>query len=77
VRTSRPSADFAEILGRLGGDLARLRAAEIIRPSLESVFLELTGRRYDGPHGGGGSAFAAANVVTDASGGMTSDVLAS
>jgi hypothetical protein len=33
-------------LPRLGSDAASLRAIEVVRPSLESVFLSVTGRRY-------------------------------
>lgn len=41
-----PAADAAVILGRLGPHADRLRAIELVAPSLESVFLALTGRRY-------------------------------
>jgi ABC-2 type transport system ATP-binding protein len=41
-----PAADAAAILGRLGPHADRLRAIELVAPSLESVFLALTGRRY-------------------------------
>jgi ABC-2 type transport system ATP-binding protein len=39
-----PAIEAAEILSELGADAQRLRAVELIRPSLENVFLELTGR---------------------------------
>lgn len=47
VETDRPAEDAAEILSNLDGAAPRLRGLEIITPSLESVFLTLTGRRYD------------------------------
>ena len=37
--------DAATVLGMLGEQAARLRAVELIEPSLESVFLSVTGRR--------------------------------
>ncbi len=42
-----PGVDLPGILGGLGEHLARLRTIDVINPSLESVFLQLTGRRYD------------------------------
>jgi ABC-2 type transport system ATP-binding protein len=42
-----PGAEAAAVMARLGEDAHRLRAVEIIAPSLESVFLALTGRRYE------------------------------
>jgi ABC-2 type transport system ATP-binding protein len=47
VETDRPAQDAAAMLATLDGDAARLRGLEIITPSLESVFLTLTGRRYE------------------------------
>ena len=47
VPTTDPGRTAAELLGRLGSDAAGLRAIELVRPSLESVFLTVTGRRYD------------------------------
>ncbi len=41
-----PAGDAAVVLGRLGAHAGRLRAIELVAPSLESVFLALTGRRY-------------------------------
>jgi len=41
-----PAGDAAIVLGRLGAHAGRLRAIELVAPSLESVFLALTGRRY-------------------------------
>jgi ABC-2 type transport system ATP-binding protein len=46
--SERPAADAAGVLGRLGDDAGRLRGLEIVTPSLETVFLTLTGRRYPG-----------------------------
>ena len=44
--STRPAVDAARILAGLGEDAVRLRGLEIVTPSLESVFLALTGRRY-------------------------------
>lgn len=46
IYSDRPGADAAEALVRLGHHVERLRAVEIVTPSLEGVFLALTGRRY-------------------------------
>jgi ABC-2 type transport system ATP-binding protein len=46
VRSERPAETAAVLLGELGPDAARLRSVEILAPSLESVFLALTGRRF-------------------------------
>jgi ABC-2 type transport system ATP-binding protein len=46
VVTPRPAAELASIVGRLGSHADRLRAVEVVRPSLDSVFISLTGRRY-------------------------------
>jgi ABC-2 type transport system ATP-binding protein len=57
IPTERPPAiEAAAALGRLGDAAQRLRSVELIQPSLESVFLALTGRRFtidrtrDGEH---------------------------
>jgi ABC-2 type transport system ATP-binding protein len=42
-----PARTAAQVLSRLGPESAELRAIEVIRPSLETVFLSVTGRRYD------------------------------
>jgi ABC-2 type transport system ATP-binding protein len=46
-----PSADPAEtaarLLPHLGSDAAALRSIEVVRPDLDSVFLAVTGRRYE------------------------------
>ncbi len=45
ITTGRPPAvEAAEIMSKLGADTQRLRAVELISPSLENVFLDLTGR---------------------------------
>jgi ABC-2 type transport system ATP-binding protein len=41
-----PTRTAAELLPRLGTHAADLRSIEVVRPSLESVFLTVTGRRY-------------------------------
>jgi len=46
VRADDPAEAAAVLLGGLGAEVARLRSVEIVSPSLESVFLALTGRRY-------------------------------
>lgn len=55
VRAERPHLVLPEILAALGEDTSRLTNVNVVRPSLESVFLRLTGRRYtahdDGPAG--------------------------
>ena len=45
--TGRPTDTLAAVLGMLGDDAGRLRKVDIVTPSLESVFLTLTGRRFD------------------------------
>ena len=47
VKTDDPGRSTAHILGLLGSDSSRVRGIEIIRPSLETVYLALTGRRYE------------------------------
>jgi ABC-2 type transport system ATP-binding protein len=47
VQTNHPETTAAALLGRLGDAAARLRSVEIVRPSLETVYLAVTGRRYD------------------------------
>jgi ABC-2 type transport system ATP-binding protein len=46
VPADDPAEVGAQILGRLGRDAAALRSFEVLRPSLESVFLSVTGRRF-------------------------------
>jgi ABC-2 type transport system ATP-binding protein len=42
-----PANAAASVIRGLGPETARLRAIEVIHPSLDSVFLTLTGHRYD------------------------------
>ena len=42
----RPAALAAAAVGLLGTDAERLRSVEIVRPTLESAFVSLTGRRW-------------------------------
>ena len=46
-----PAATAAELLARLGPDAALLHAVEIVRPNLDSVYLQVTGRRYQSNEG--------------------------
>ncbi len=54
IPTPEPTLMVASAIAALGDDARRLQAIEIIRPSLESVYLSLTGHRYtgDGDEGG-------------------------
>jgi len=45
--TPDPAAAAARVLGRLDGSAIRLRGVDIIRPSLETAYLALTGHRTD------------------------------
>jgi ABC-2 type transport system ATP-binding protein len=47
VFSEDPGVEAATLLSGLGADAHRLRSVEIVAPSLESVFLALTGRRYE------------------------------
>ncbi len=47
VSVADPTRGMARIMTALGSDVARLQGVEMIKPSLEAVFLSLTGRRYD------------------------------
>ena len=55
ISTDSPAQAAATALPRLGADAVRLEGIEIVRPSLESVYLSLTGRRYQGAEEAGGS----------------------
>lgn len=48
IPTTDPAVTAATVLGRLNSHAERLRAVELSRPDLESVYLALTGRRYRG-----------------------------
>jgi ABC-2 type transport system ATP-binding protein len=50
IPTDDPARTAAELLPRLGAGATALRGVEVIRPDLESVFLAVTGRRYDPEH---------------------------
>ena len=45
LKTPDPARAAADIMTRLNGSAARLRGVDIVRPSLEAVYLSLTGRR--------------------------------
>jgi ABC-2 type transport system ATP-binding protein len=48
VTATDPAVAAAAVIARLGvEDARRLRSVDLVRPSLDSVFLALTGRRYD------------------------------
>ena len=49
ISTDEPTETAASAIASLGSDMARLRGVEVIRPSLESVYLKLTGEHYAGP----------------------------
>ncbi|MCW3027693.1 MAG: transporter [Solirubrobacterales bacterium] len=46
IATDDPAATAAAVVARLGAHAARLRSVEIVSPSLDSVYLTLTERRY-------------------------------
>jgi ABC-2 type transport system ATP-binding protein len=46
IHTRNPDAATAMVIEGLGDRATQLRTIEVVRPSLEAVFLELTGRRY-------------------------------
>jgi ABC-2 type transport system ATP-binding protein len=47
IFTDNPAAAAAAALATLGENARLLRSIEVIKPSLEAVFLALTGRRYE------------------------------
>jgi ABC-2 type transport system ATP-binding protein len=47
VMVDNPGRSMALVLASLGPEASRLRSVEIIRPSLETVYLALTGRRFE------------------------------
>jgi ABC-2 type transport system ATP-binding protein len=47
IPATDPAARAAQLLPALGADAGALRSIEILRPSLESVYLAVTGRRYE------------------------------
>jgi ABC-2 type transport system ATP-binding protein len=50
VSTSTPAPAAARMLNHLGAEIDRLEGVDILRPSLESVFLSLTGRHLADRH---------------------------
>ena len=50
IETKEPTVAAASVLGRLGAAAMRLKEVEVIRASLDSVYLALTERRYSGVH---------------------------
>jgi ABC-2 type transport system ATP-binding protein len=46
ITTRDPATAAAAIIANLGADAARLRGVDLLRPSLDSVFLAITGQRY-------------------------------
>ena len=46
IETPDPAGSVANVLQRLGRDASRVRTVDLLRPSLESVFVALTGQRY-------------------------------
>jgi ABC-2 type transport system ATP-binding protein len=47
IPSEDPAETAAGLLPRLGADAGALRSIEVVRPDLESVFLAVTGRRYE------------------------------
>ena len=47
VTADNPERSVGRVLASLGADASRLQSVEIIKPSLETVYLGLTGRRYE------------------------------
>ena len=47
VAAPRPAAELPAVMAALGEDAHRIRSVELLQPNLESLFLKLTGRRYD------------------------------
>ena len=47
ISASDPARTAAELLCRLDAETAGLRGIEVIRPTLETVYLSVTGRRYE------------------------------
>jgi ABC-2 type transport system ATP-binding protein len=46
IAVEDPAAMIGHVLGSLGTHVRRLRSAEVIKPSLEHVYMSTTGRRY-------------------------------
>lgn len=46
IKTDHPSEAAAAALGQLGGQAERLRSVQLVRPSLDAIYLALTEERY-------------------------------
>ena len=46
IETADPASTVATVMHRLGEAASRVRSIDVLRPSLESVFVALTGQRY-------------------------------
>ena len=68
VSTPNPAGELPGVMAALGDDVARLESVELLRPNLESLFLALTGRRYDVEGIEVGEVVGAAEGVTSGSG---------
>jgi ABC-2 type transport system ATP-binding protein len=67
IAADDPAAVLAMSLRALGSEASRLNAVEILRPNLDTVFAELTGRRFDvatGPDNTGSLTDLETNVVS-------------
>lgn len=47
IATADPSREAATLIPHLGDEAAHLRGVEVVRPSLEAVYLQVTGRQYE------------------------------
>ena len=47
IKTESPGRSAAHVLGLLGVESSRVQSIEIVRPSLETVYMSLTGHRYE------------------------------
>ena len=54
IKTDNAAATAAAALGQLGGNAMRLRNIELVRPSLDSIYLTLTEQRYSSAEPGAG-----------------------
>jgi len=68
VSPPNPAGELPGVMAALGDDVARLESVELLRPNLESLFLALTGRRYDVEGIEVGEVVGAAEGVTSGSG---------
>lgn len=59
LATEQPGTAMADLIGRLHTDAERVISVDVRRPSLESVFMNLTGRRYSADADG------ATDIATD------------